>query len=104
MDEIGGGLMIDSDDFGTMKDGKLTVSYTNNCDLYLGKTYVLQNFTLDEFRQMCILSGCDYLPSVPGIGLTTAHKLMKKYAKNVNNVRKWVLSYDFSCYLLYLIG
>ena len=35
---------------------------------------------------MCILSGCDYLPSVPGIGLSTAHKLMKKYAKNVNNV------------------
>ena len=28
MDEIGGGLMIDSDDFGTMKDGKLTVNNT----------------------------------------------------------------------------
>jgi len=27
MDEIGGGFIIDSDDFGTMKDGKLTVSY-----------------------------------------------------------------------------
>lgn len=25
MDEMGGGLMVDSDDFGTMKDGKLTV-------------------------------------------------------------------------------
>lgn len=37
---------------------------------------------------MCILSGCDYLPSVPGIGLTTAHKLMKKYGRNVNNVSK----------------
>ena len=48
----------------------------------------LQNFTLDEFRHMCILSGCDYLPSVPGIGLTTAHKLMKKYARNVNNVSR----------------
>ena len=47
-----------------------------------------QNFTLDEFRHMCILSGCDYLPSVPGIGLTTAHKLMKKYARNVNNVSR----------------
>ena len=26
MDEIGGGFVIDSDDFGSMKDGKLTVS------------------------------------------------------------------------------
>lgn len=26
MDEIGGGLMIDSDDFGAMKDNKLTVN------------------------------------------------------------------------------
>jgi len=26
MDEIGGGIVIDSDDFGSMKDGKLTVS------------------------------------------------------------------------------
>ncbi|XP_065882500.1 uncharacterized protein [Dysidea avara] len=75
MDEIGGGIVIDSDDFGSMKDGKLT------------------NFTLDEFRQMCILSGCDYLPSVPGIGLSTAHKLMKKYARKVTNVIK-VLKFE----------
>ena len=32
MDEIGGGLMVDSDDFGTMKDGQLTVNYTGICD------------------------------------------------------------------------
>ena len=66
---------------------------------------LLQNFTLDEFRQMCILSGCDYLASVPGIGLTTAHKLMKKYARNVNNVsanRDHILSSHFYCVTIQL--
>lgn len=28
---------------------------------------------------MAILSGCDYLESVPGMGLKTAFKLMRKY-------------------------
>jgi 5'-3' exonuclease len=37
------------------------------------------NFTLDMFRQMCILSGCDYLPSIPGLGLKKAHSLLYKY-------------------------
>lgn len=27
-----------------------------------------------QVRQMCILSGCDYLPSVPGVGLKRAYK------------------------------
>lgn len=34
-------------------------------------------FTHDKFRQMCILSGCDYLPSLPGIGLGKASKFFK---------------------------
>ncbi|RKP34385.1 PIN domain-like protein [Dimargaris cristalligena] len=31
------------------------------------------------FRHMCILSGCDYLPSIPRIGLKTAYQLLKKH-------------------------
>lgn len=31
-------------------------------------------FTFEKFRYMCILSGCDYLPSLPGIGLVKACK------------------------------
>ena len=31
-----------------------------------------------RFRQMCILSGCDYLDSPPGIGVKTAIKLLQK--------------------------
>ncbi|GAA5997792.1 uncharacterized protein JCM10292_006818 [Rhodotorula paludigena] len=32
-----------------------------------------------EFRQMAILSGCDYLDSIPGLGLKTAYRLLRKY-------------------------
>lgn len=38
-----------------------------------------------QFRAMSILSGCDYLPSIPGIGLKTAWTLMRKH-KTVENV------------------
>ncbi|KAM9466429.1 exonuclease 1 [Clarias gariepinus] len=34
-------------------------------------------FTEEKFRYMCILSGCDYLPSLYGIGLGKACKLLK---------------------------
>ncbi len=32
-----------------------------------------------EFRQMAILSGCDYLPSINKVGLKTAHRLVRKH-------------------------
>ncbi|CAG0901379.1 unnamed protein product [Darwinula stevensoni] len=32
------------------------------------------NFTFEKFQAMCVLSGCDYLPSLPGIGLAKACK------------------------------
>ncbi|TQV96775.1 hypothetical protein V2A60_000583 [Cordyceps javanica] len=31
-----------------------------------------------EFRRMAIMSGCDYLNGLPGVGLKTAHRLMRK--------------------------
>ena len=31
---------------------------------------------------MCILSGCDYLASVPGIGLGKSLKLMKRFNRD----------------------
>ena len=33
-----------------------------------------RNFTLDTFRHMCILSGCDYLANLPKVGLAKAYK------------------------------
>ncbi|XP_045450909.1 exonuclease 1 [Melitaea cinxia] len=32
----------------------------------------IENYTFDKFRRMCIMSGCDYLASLPGIGLAKA--------------------------------
>ncbi|XP_014773722.1 exonuclease 1 [Octopus bimaculoides] len=34
-------------------------------------------YTFSKFRHMCILSGCDYLSSLPGIGLANACKVFK---------------------------
>ena len=43
----------------------------------LNRVKNLQGFTPDLFRHMCILSGCDYLPSVKGVGLAKACKALK---------------------------
>ena len=37
----------------------------------------IRGFTPELFRHMCILSGCDYLPSVKGVGLVKACKALK---------------------------
>ncbi|GAP85028.2 putative exo1 protein [Rosellinia necatrix] len=37
------------------------------------------------FRQMAILSGCDYLDSIPSLGLKTAHRLLRKH-KTVDRI------------------
>jgi exonuclease-1 len=34
---------------------------------------------------MCILAGCDFLPSIPGIGIFKAHAVVKKY-RNMDRV------------------
>lgn len=42
--------------------------------LHLCMSMPRDKFSFDKFRNMCILSGCDYLPSLPGIGLVKACK------------------------------
>ncbi|PYI07574.1 PIN domain-like protein [Aspergillus sclerotiicarbonarius CBS 121057] len=42
----------------------------------------LIGWTDDDFRRMCILSGCDYLPNIARLGLKTAYRSIRKY-KNV---------------------
>ncbi|NWU60673.1 EXO1 Exonuclease, partial [Pterocles burchelli] len=58
IDKFGNGLEIDQARLGNCKQ--------------LGNV-----FTEEKFRYMCILSGCDYLPSIHGIGLAKACKLLK---------------------------
>ncbi|XP_045606109.1 exonuclease 1 [Procambarus clarkii] len=42
--------------------------------LHLAMNVPRDKFCFDKFRNMCILSGCDYLPSLHGIGLAKACK------------------------------
>ncbi len=59
-DNEGYGFEIDTKNLGRVKE--LDFSY----------------FTKDMFLKMCILNGCDYLPSIRGIGLKKAHNLIKQ--------------------------
>ena len=45
----------------------------------------LTNWSDKQFRTMAILSGCDYLTSIPGIGLKTACSLLRRW-KTVEQV------------------
>ncbi|XP_068759887.1 exonuclease 1-like [Montipora capricornis] len=49
----------------------------------------ISNYTFDLFRHMYIIAGCDYLESLPGIGIKRAHNLMKKVAAANGDVRKF---------------
>ncbi|KAJ9578102.1 hypothetical protein L9F63_025039, partial [Diploptera punctata] len=60
MDVFGNGLLLDED------------------RLHLAMKVRPENFSFDKFRYMCILSGCDYLASLPGIGLVKACKFVTK--------------------------
>ncbi|XP_076047031.1 exonuclease 1-like [Oratosquilla oratoria] len=42
--------------------------------LHVAMNMARDKFSFDKFRNMCILSGCDYLPSLHGIGLGKAAK------------------------------
>ena len=60
MDQNGNGMMISQED--------------------LHKAMEMEaDYTFDKFCYMCILSGCDYLPSPRGIGLKRARDLIKKH-------------------------
>ncbi|RKP24721.1 PIN domain-like protein, partial [Syncephalis pseudoplumigaleata] len=51
----------------------------------------LHGWTDADFRRWCILSGCDYLKSLPGMGLKRAHKYVKMYKtldQVLNGVKK----------------
>ena len=48
-------------------------------DLASNSDLSFRNWTHDMFVYMCILNGCDYCDGVPGIGIKTAHKLVRMY-------------------------
>ncbi|KAL4177581.1 hypothetical protein KRP22_002511 [Phytophthora ramorum] len=48
-------------------------------NLKKNKGLVFHMFTEQMFLEMCIFSGCDYLPSIPGFGLKKAYTAMKQH-------------------------
>jgi exonuclease-1 len=42
----------------------------------------LKNYTFERFQQMCILSGCDYVQSIKGIGLHRGRKIIEAAGEN----------------------
>ena len=48
-------------------------------DLSRNKALDFSTFSHTNFRHMCILSGCDYVSNVAGIGLKKAYLLVKKH-------------------------
>ncbi|KAG0212271.1 Rad2 nuclease [Mortierella sp. GBA30] len=50
-----------------------------NDNLSLVQDVSFHEWTMTEIRHMCILSGCDYLPSIPGMGLKTAQRLIRRF-------------------------
>ncbi|CAK8578633.1 unnamed protein product [Lathyrus sativus] len=55
--------------------------------LQKNKELSFEGFNRQMLLEMCILSGCDYLPSLPGMGLKKAHASMKKF-KSYDRVLK----------------
>ena len=52
--------------------------------------WLLFDALLHQFMEMCIFSGCDYLASIPRLGLKTSYNLFRKYGsvrKVLRNLR-----------------
>ena len=47
--------------------------------LQKNKELSFEGFNRQMLLEMCILSGCDYLQSLPGMGLKRAHASIKKF-------------------------
>jgi exonuclease-1 len=67
------------DKYGNAKEIRLA-------DLGAAKEMDLVNFTSQMLRHMCILSGCDYIDSIVGLGPKRAHAFIKKF-RDINKVR-----------------
>ncbi|KAK4786634.1 hypothetical protein SAY86_010467 [Trapa natans] len=48
-------------------------------NLHQNRDMSFTGFSKQMVLEMCILSGCDYLQSMPGMGLKKAHQLIKKF-------------------------
>lgn len=71
-----------------------------NCEVIsfpdIFKVPLFNGYNEDQFMECCVLAGCDYLPSIPKMGIKTASKLINQYKSGVKvieylmtNESKW---------------
>ncbi|KAI3959206.1 hypothetical protein MKW92_041592, partial [Papaver armeniacum] len=62
-------------------------------EFHLEKILTQLNLTMDQFIDLCVLCGCDYCPTIRGIGAQTALKLIRQHGsmecilENINRER-----------------
>lgn len=72
-------------------------------EIHLDEVLTALEISMDSFIDLCILMGCDYLPSIKGIGPKTAYTLVKKYGSiekilesdEMKKQDKWAVPDDF---------
>lgn len=64
---------------------RLTDSKHNTVEINFNKVLSGLELNYDQFVDLCILCGCDYCETIPGIGYKTAFKLIKK-EKSIENI------------------
>ncbi|QQK48109.1 Exonuclease, putative [Penicillium digitatum] len=64
----------------------------NRADFTACREVNLVGFSDPDFRNMCILSGCDYLANIPKLGLKTAYRIIRKH-RNVEKALR-MLQFD----------
>jgi exonuclease-1 len=55
-------------------------------DISTNTDFNFQNFNQDMILTMCILSGCDYLDSIKGIGFKKAFKLVHEHGDDIGAI------------------
>ena len=56
-------------------------------DRVIGGCGMLRPFDMVKFQEMCVLAGCDYLPSIPGLALRKARQFLRQ-ARNADQLFK----------------
>ena len=54
----------------------------------LMKSSKFDGFTKPSFTEMCVLAGCDFLQSIPGIGIRLAYECIKEHGCHTNAIKK----------------
>ena len=77
MDENGGAMEIDLADLGKNTEEPR-----------------FDGWTIDKFRKMCIISGCDYLERLPKAGLKTVHKQFRKFTNVDRGIKAFISNHN----------